>query len=93
MVSPENPVFSRVPGRRDPDITISGSVHRLGSKGLRTSLKVAWDDSYITEKHELSGEIAIGDRHPSSTIHCLFVFSESKDTYDSLDRVLEEIDK
>ncbi len=93
LISPENPVFNRLPGGRDPDITVSGSVNRLGSKGLHASLNVAWDDSYITEQHELSGEIAIGERHPSSTIHCLYVFSQSKDPYDSLDQVLAETDK
>ena len=88
LISPETPIFNRLPGGRDPDVTISGSVNRLGSKGLHASLNVAWDDSYITEQHTLSGKIAIGERHPSSTIHCLYVFSKSKDAYDSLDPVL-----
>ncbi len=93
LISPENPVFNCLPGGRDPDITIRGSVNRLGSKGLHASLNVTWDDSYITEQHELSGELAIGERHPSATIHCLYVFSKSNDPYDTLDQVFAETDK
>ena len=88
LIVPNTPVFIRLPGGRDPDITIDGRIDRRGSEGLHASLNIAWDDSYITEQHEVSGIISIGELHPSSTIHCRYAFSRSKDPYDALDRVL-----
>ena len=93
LIVPDNPIYIRLPGGRDPDITISGRVGRRGSDGLYASLNIAWDDSYITEQHRVSGQIAIGELHPSSTIHCRYVFSQSKDPYDALDLVLAKADR
>jgi hypothetical protein len=92
LIVPDQPVFIRLPGGRDPDITISGRVDRRGSGGLHASLNIAWDDSYITEQHEVSGKLAIGELHPSSTIQCRYVFSHSKDPYDALDLIFKKAD-
>ena len=72
LIVPDHPVFLRLPGGRDPDITVSGRIERRGSEGLHGSLKIAWDDSYITEQHEVSGKLEIGELHPSSTTASLF---------------------
>ena len=89
LIVPDNPIFIRLPGGRDPDITISGRVDRRGGEGLNVLLNIAWDDSYITEQHEVSGKLAIGELHPSSTIQCRYAFSHSKDPYDALDLILK----
>lgn len=92
FIVPDHPVFLRLPGGRDPDITVSGRIERRGSEGLQGSLKIAWDDSYITEQHEVSGKLEIGELHPSSTIQCRYVFSHSKDPYDVLDEILKKLE-
>ena len=82
-------MFIRCPGAHDPDITIGGKIERSGGDKLYTSLRIAWSDSYIAEQHDLSGLIARDEIHPSSTIHCRYIFSPLKDPYETLERVID----
>lgn len=93
LIVPDHPVFLRLPGGRDPDLTVSGRIERRGIEELIASLTIAWDDSYITEQHEVSGKLEIGELHPSSTIQCRYAFSHSKDPYDVLDQILKKIER
>lgn len=90
LVTPNAPVFIRLPGAHDPDITIDGKFERRDGNELHTLLKIAWSDSYITEQHELSGLVVGNEIHRSSTIHCRYIFSHLKDPYDVLDRVMDK---
>ncbi|WP_417748892.1 hypothetical protein [Rosistilla oblonga] len=88
LVVPNTRIYVRLPGGRDPDITVDGNVARKSNGQLVASLNVAWDDSYITERHSIAGPLEIKKPHPSSTIHCRYIFSRSKDAYDALDHTL-----
>ncbi|PQO45323.1 hypothetical protein [Blastopirellula marina] len=86
LITPGTPIFVRFPGGRDPDITIEGRVTESENGQLNADLKVVWDDSYITERHDVSGVIASNTVHPASTIHCRYLFSGTKDPYEMLAR-------